>query len=67
MSLNDLSVVNKIKKKKTFFVLKIKCCSSYTNIEMKLSVSQTLICTTADDILLFEKIKGYYDKKTINI
>jgi hypothetical protein len=30
-----------------------------------LAVSQTLICITADDILLFEK-KGYYEKKTIN-
>jgi hypothetical protein len=30
MSLNDLSVVNKTKKRPPFHVLKIKCCSSYT-------------------------------------
>jgi hypothetical protein len=30
MSLNDLSVVNKTKKRPLFSVLKIKCCSSYT-------------------------------------
>jgi hypothetical protein len=30
MSLNDLSVVSKTKKRPLFSVLKIKCCSSYT-------------------------------------
>jgi len=30
MSLNDLSVVNKTKKRPPFSVLKIKCCSSFT-------------------------------------
>jgi hypothetical protein len=31
----------------------ISGCEVIRKIEMKLAVSQTLICTTADDILLF--------------
>ena len=50
MSLNDLSVVNKTKKRPLLDGAKV-----IRNIEMKLVVSQTLICTTADDILLFSE------------
>ena len=65
MSLNDLSVVNKTKKDPLFPYWKLNAAQVIRNIEMKWAVSQTLICTTADHILFFEK-KGYYDKKIIN-
>jgi hypothetical protein len=37
MSLNDLSVVNKTKKRPLFSVLKIKCCLSYTKYRNEIS------------------------------
>jgi hypothetical protein len=61
MSLNDLSVVNKTKKDPLFPYWKLNAAQVIRNIEMKLAVSQTLICTTADDILLF------WEKKVIMI
>jgi hypothetical protein len=67
MSLNDLSVVNKTKKRPPFSVLKIKCCSSYTEYRNEIG------CFTNFNMYhswwhspFFEK-KGYYDKKTIFI
>ena len=52
MSLNVLSVVNKTKKRPLFPCWKLNAAQVIRNIEMKLAVPQTLICTTADDILL---------------
>ena len=50
MSLNDLSVVNKTKKRPLFQYCKSNAAQVIRNIERQLAVSQT-----ADDILLFEK------------
>ena len=55
MSLNDLSVVNKTKKDTFFPYWKLNAAQVIRNIEMKWAVSQTLLCTTADDILLLRK------------
>ena len=51
----------KLKKRPPFSVLKLNAAQVIRNIEMKLAVSQTLICTTADNILLL------WEKKVIMI
>jgi hypothetical protein len=63
----NISVVNKTKKRPLFPYWKLNAAQVIRNIEMKLTVSQTLRCTIADDIPLFFEKKGYYDKKAINL
>ena len=62
MSLNDPSVVNKTKKRPPFYVLKMKCCSSFTEYRNEIGCSINFNIYHSS----FIEKKGYYDKKTIN-